>query len=166
MKMRVKLADVVPHLGDFGEGDTITDEMVAKWEGWETIRYAFRTERAMAKHTDLDRLIFFINTEAYESDFLRRYSWLKANPKNAFQKGYITIPEISECASDFIVMTPNGEYTADLKYHKPGLSYIVDRHADITIYYTPGASDSFIIAKTHENYPLDQLQEVLKNGLN
>ena len=166
MKMRVKLADVVPHLGDFGRGETITDEMVAKWEGWETIRYAFRTERAMAKHTDLDRLIFFINTEAFETEFLRTHIWLKANPKNAFQKGYITIPEVSVCAPDFIVMTPNGEYTADLKYHKPNYPYIMDRHADITIFYTPGGVDEFVLAKTLKRYPLDQLQEVLKNGLN
>lgn len=168
MSKKVKLSDASPHLYGFDENGNITDQMVEDWPAWEFIRDVFREERTQynTRKSDLQRLTEFINTEAFECDVARRYPFLKPNPKNAYQKGYLVDPDDKVSYPDFIIETPEKTFTADLKYHKPGMAYLIDWDADITIYFTVGRPYEFCIKKTGQMGTLDQLEEVLKNGLN
>ena len=168
MAHRVKLSDVLPHLYGFDENGNITYEMIEDWPEWEFIRYVFRTEPTQYKthKSDLQRLTDFINTELYECDVVKRYPFLKRNPDNAEQKGYLVDPEDKVNAPDFIIETPKKTITADLKFHKEGMKHLEAWDADITIYFTAGRPYEFKINKTGQMGTLDQLQEVLKNGIN
>mgnify|MGYP003469620156 CR=1 FL=1 len=168
MAHRVKLSDVSPHLYGFDENGTITDQMVKDWPEWEFIRDVFREERTQynTRKSDLQRLTEFMNTEAFECDVARRYPFLKPNPKNAEQKGYLVDPDDKVSYPDFIIETPEKTFTADLKYHKEGMKHLPVWNADIAIYYTVGRPYEFCIKKTGQMGTLDQLEEVLKNGLN
>lgn len=168
MGKKIKLSDVSPHLYGFDEDGTITDQMVKDWPEWEFIRDVFRREPNQYKthKTDLQRLTDFINTEAFECDAVRRYPFLKPNPENAEQKGYLVDPDDKKSAPDFIIETAKGTITADLKYHKEGMDYLPAWNADIAIYFTIGRPYEFCIKKTEQTGTLDQLEEVLKNGLN
>ena len=168
MGKKIKLSDVSPHLYGFDENGNITDQMIEDWPEWEFIRYVFRNERNQYNtyKSDLQRITEFMNTEAFECDVVRRYSFLKPNPDNAEQKGYLVDPEDKVNAPDFIIETPKGKITADLKFHKEGMKHLDAWDADITIYYTVGRPYEFKINKTGQMGTLDQLQEVLKNGLN
>ena len=168
MCKKVKLSDISPHLYGFDENGNITDQMIKDWPEWEFIRYVFRTEPTQygTYKTDLERLTEFMNTEGLECDVVRRYPFLKPNPDNAEQKGYLVDPEDKVNAPDFIIETPKGKITADLKYHKEGMRHLEAWKADITIYFTVGRSYEFKINKTGQMGTLDQLEEVLKNGLN
>ena len=160
----IKLSDVVPHLYGFDEDGNITDQMIKEWPEWLSIWWIFRNEPTQynTHKSDLERIMEFLNTEALEVDVARRYPFLEPNPANAGQKGYLVDPSEAVNAPDFIIRTPNKIITADLKYHKEGLKYLLDTQADITIYFTVGKPYEFQIKKG----TLDQLQEVLKNGLN
>lgn len=168
MGKKIKLSDVSPHLYSFDENGNITDQMVEDWPAWEFIRDVFHNERNQYNtyKTDLQRLTEFMNTEAFECDVAQRYPFLKPNPKNAEQKGYLVDPEDKVNAPDFIIETPKGAITADLKFHKEGMRYLDAWDAEITIYFTVGRPYEFKINKTEQMGTLDQLEEVLKNGLN
>ena len=168
MAHRVKLSDITPHLYGFDEDGNITDQMIKDWPEWEFIRYVFRNEPNQygTYKTDLQRLSDFMSTEAYECDVVRRYPFLKPNPKNAEQKGYLVDPEDKVNEPDFIIETPKGEITADLKFHREGMRHLDAWNAKITIYFTVGRPYEFKINKTGQIGTLDQLMEVLKNGLN
>lgn len=168
MGKKIKLSDVLPHLYGFDENGNITDQMIEDWPEWGFIRYVFRTEPNQYKthKSDLQRLIDFINTELYECDVVKRYPFLKPNPKNAEQKGYLVDPKDKVNAPDFIIETSKGTIYADLKFHKEGMDYLPAWNADIAIYYTVGRPYEFKINKTGQMGTLDQLEEVLKNGLN
>lgn len=168
MAHRVKLSDITPHLYGFDENGNITDQMIKDWPEWEFIRYVFRTERNQygTYKTNLQRLTEFMNTEAFECDVAQRYPFLKPNPDNAEQKGYLVDPEDKVNAPDFIIETPKRGITADLKFHKEGMKHLEAWDAEITIYYTVGRPYEFKINKTGQMGTLDQLMEVLKNGLN
>lgn len=164
----IKLSDVVPHLYGFDEDGNITDQMVEDWAPWGSIRWIFINEpnQYNTHKSDLQRIEEFLNTEGFEVDVARRYPFLEPNPRNAKQKGYLVDPSEAVNAPDFIIRTPDKIITADLKYHKEGLKYLLDTQADITIYFTVGKPYEFQIKKTHQMGTLDQLEEVLKNGLN
>ena len=168
MGKKIKLSDVSPHLYGFDENGNITDQMIEDWPEWEFIRYVFRNERNQYNtyKTNRQRLNEFMNTEAFECDVVKRYPFLKPNPENAEQKGYLVDPEDKVNAPDFIIETPKGKITADLKFHKEGMKHLEAWDADITIYFTAGRPYEFKINKTGQMGTLDQLQEVLKNGLN
>lgn len=168
MDKKVKLSDILPHLYGFDENGNITDQMVEDWPAWGFIRDVFRNEPNQYKtyKTDLQRLTEFMNTEAFECAVAQRYPFLKPNPENAEQKGYLVDPEDKVSAPDFIIKTPKGRITADLKFHKEGMTHLTAWNADITIYYTVGRPYEFKINKTGQMGTLDQLEEVLKNGLN
>lgn len=168
MGKKIKLSDIPPHLYGFDENGNITDQMIEDWPEWEFIRYVFRNEpnQYNTYKSDYRRLTDFMNTEGFECDVVRCYPFLKPNPKNAEQKGYLVDPKDKVNAPDFIIETPKGEITADLKYHKPGMAYLTAWNADITIHFTVGRPYEFCINKTGQKGTLDQLQEVLKNGLN
>ena len=168
MGKKIKLSDVSPHLYGFDENGNITDQMIEDWPEWGFIRYVFRNEPNQYKthKSDLQRLTDFINTEAFECDAVRCYPFLKPNPENANQKGYLVDPEDKVNAPDFIIETAKGTITADLKYHKEGMDYLPAWNADIAIYFTVGRPYEFCIKKTEQTGTLDQLEEVLKNGLN
>lgn len=164
----IKLSDVVPHLYGFDEDGNITDQMVEDWKPWGNIRWIFRNEGPQypVHKSDLQRIQEFMNTEAFEVDVARRYPFLEPNPANAKQKGYLVEPADAVNAPDFIIRTSDKIITADLKFHKEGLKYLIDTQADITIYFTVMKPYEFQIKKTKQKGTLDQLQEVLKNGLN
>ena len=168
MAHRVKLSDISPHLYGFDENGNITDQMIENWPEWEFIRYVFRNEPTQYNtyKTDYQRLTDFMNTEAFECDVVRCYPFLKPNPKNVEQKGYLVDPEDKKNNPDFIIETPKKTIYADLKFHKEGMRYLDAWDADITIYFTVGRPYEFKINKTGQMGTLDQLQEVLKNGLN
>ena len=168
MAHRVKLSDISPHLYGFDENGTITDQMIKDWPEWEFIRYIFRNEPTQygTYKSDLQRLSDFMSTETYECDVVKRYPFLKPNPDNAEQKGYLVDPDDKVNAPDFIIETPKGEITADLKFHKEGMRHLDAWNAKITIYFTVGRPYEFKINKTGQMGTLDQLEEVLKNGLN
>ena len=168
MGKKIKLSDITPHLYGFDENGNITDQMVKDWPEWEFIRDVFHRECNQYKthKSDLQRLTEFMNTEGFECDVVKRYPFLKPNPENAYQKGYLVDPEDKVSHSDFIIETPKKTIYADLKYHKPGMAYLIDWDANITIYFTVGRPYEFCIKKTGQMGTLDQLEEVLKNGLN
>ena len=164
----IKLSDVMPHLYGFDEDGNITDQMIKDWPEWLSIWWIFRNEPThyQTHKSDLKRIEEFLNTEALEVDVARRYPFLEPNPANAGQKGYLVDPNEAVFAPDFIIRTPDKNITVDLKFHKEGLPYLIDKKADITIYFTLMKPYEFQIKKTGQMGTLDQLQEVLKNGLN
>lgn len=168
MGKKVKLSDVSPHLYGFDENGNITDQMIKDWPEWEFIRDVFRREPNQYKthKSDRQRLTDFMNTEGFECDAVRCYPFLKPNPENAEQKGYLVDPEDKKNAPDFIIETPKKPIYADLKFHKEGMRHLEAWKADITIYFTVGRPYEFKINKTGQMGTLDQLEEVLKNGLN